>query len=258
MKLTTVFLIIFQMTYSQTFTEMVISDTGTKSAEDVISELPCLTNSKWNEFFQTHFPGIGVQFIRDQMSNGATLNKKYYIKVDETHNVMYFKLGSNYFMHLNKINEDGSEHLLMRGFVADHFGNCIQILPESCKWKGQREVKYIEICEKGLVQAEGFAQDFVKVILDEEDGEFTPLEIAKAVRDCYKPKCYSIAYKCFQDGLYFDPVKARKYLEGVRDDMVSRGFKAFLDLETMSIKYQKLNIEVNGVAVGSTEPQPDF
>ncbi|MEL6702633.1 MAG: hypothetical protein AAFO58_13285, partial [Pseudomonadota bacterium] len=136
-----------------------------------------------------------------------------------------------------------------RAFLEDDFRSCIKLLPESCQWKGERQVKYIEVCEKGLVQADKFTHDFFNVIMDEEDGDFFPMELVEAIRLCYQPKCYSIAFKCFRDGLFFDPQRARKYLEGVEAEMKARGFETYLDMASMSIKYQKTKIVVDGVEV---------
>lgn len=241
----TIFFFLASLATSQTSSEMTISDSGQKTAEEVIANLECLRLSKWNSFFETHFPSLGVEFLRSQLSKGATSNKKYYIKVDALHNIMYFKEGSNFFIHLNQISEDGSDTLLMRAFLGDDFAHCIQILPESCKWKGQREVKYIEVCERGLVFAKDFTQDFFKLDLDESEGEMDPMLIAKTFRECYQPNCYSIAFKCYTDGLYFDPRKAKEYLEGIKKKMDENGFETRIDFETMSIKYSKTKISVN-------------
>lgn len=249
MKTFTVTLLVIGLAMTQTIKEVVLSDDGEKTVEEVQANLECLKKTDWNDFFETNMPGLGVQYIRSQMSKGATPNKKYYIQVNESHNVMYFKEGTHYFMHLNEIQDDGSDHMLLRAFVQDDFQNCIQVLPDSCKWKGERVVKYIEVCEKGLVLAEGFTQDFFRVVLDDDEGVFSPIDIAKAIRDCYQPNIYSIAYKCYTDKLYFDPQYAVSYLKDVEANLQQHGFETKLDLETMEIKYAKTHITVNGVEV---------
>lgn len=236
---------------SQEKSEHVLSDTGEKTADQVLLELECLGQSHWNDLFEVHLPGKGVPFVRDHLALGATQNKKYYISVDPYHNVMYFKLGKTFFVHLNRIQENGVEHLQFRAFLEDDFRWCIKLLPESCRWKGERQVNYIEVCEKGLVRAGEFTHDFFNVVMDEEDGDFFPLELVEAIRLCYQPNCYSVGFKCFLDGLFFDPQWARKYLEGVEAEMRARDFKTYLDMASMSIKYQKTQIIVDGVEVSS-------
>jgi hypothetical protein len=242
-------LITLGITHAQSVKEVILSDSGEKTEEEVRESLQCLSHSKWNLFFEHSMPDLGIQYLRDQLAKGVTQNKRYYIQVDNTHNVMYFKEGNNFFLHLNEIKDDGSEHLLMRAFLQDDFNNCIRLLPESCKWKGERVVKYIEVCEQGLVQSGDFTHDFFKVVLDQEEGTFSPLEIARAIRDCYQPKVYSIAYKCYVDGLYFNPQDAVKYLKDVQKKMEDYGFETSLDLENMEINYSKVAVEVNGMEV---------
>lgn len=254
MKAFTITLFLISVALSQTMKEVVVSDTGEKTAEEVQAELQCVKHSKWNDFFVTNFPDLGLEYIRAQLSKGATANKKYYIQINEGHNVMYFKEGKNYFVHLNEVTDDGSDHLLMRAFLQEDFNNCIQLLPDSCKWKGHREVKYIQVCEKGIVLADGFTSDFFKVIIDEEEGEFNPLDIAKAIRDCYQPNVYSVAYKCYVDNLYFNPQDAIDYLKGVQETLENHSFNTRLDLENMQIKYVKTHIKVNGVNVELENP----
>lgn len=249
MKTFTLALLLVGLTVSQTMKEVELSDTGEKTAEEVQASLECVKDSKWNDFFNTNLPDLGLAFIRDQLSKGASANKKYYVQVNETHNVMYFKEGNNYFIHLNEIGDDGSDVLLMRSFLQDNFQNCIQLLPDSCKWNGQREVKYIEVCEKGIELSEGFTQDFFKIALDETQGQLNPVDVVKALRDCYQPNVYSVAYKCYADGLYFDPSQAADYLRGVEKDLAAKGFETKLNLETMTIEYTRTYIEVNGEKV---------
>ena len=121
MKAVTVVFLIIGLALSQTSKEVLLSDSGEKTAEQVQAELQCVKHSKWNDFFTTNFPDLGIEYIRAQLSKGASNNKKYYIQINETHNVMYFKEGNNYFVHLNQISEDGSEVLLMRSFLQDDF-----------------------------------------------------------------------------------------------------------------------------------------
>lgn len=254
MKTVAIALLMIGMVLGQTTKEVVLSDSGEKTAEEVQEELQCVKHSKWNDFFETHFTDLGLEYIRAQLSKGASNNKKYYIKINQTHNVMYFKEGKNFFVYLNQIAEDGSEVLLMRSFLQDDFLNCIQLLPESCKWKGDREVKYIEVCEKGIVLAKGFTQDFFKVAIDESEGQFDPIDIAKAIRNCYQPNVYSVGYKCYIDGLYFDPAQAVAYLNEVRAKLEEYNFNTQLDLENLTIKYVKTAVTVNGVRVELENP----
>jgi hypothetical protein len=249
MKIIYLTLFLINVFHAQTSSEVILSDTGQKTVEEVENELQCVFQTKWGEFFATNFPDLSIQYVRDQLSKGASPNKKYYISVNSTHNIMYFKEGQNYFLHLNQISENGDEVLLMRAFVKDDFADCIKILPDSCKWKGQREVKYIQVCEKGLVLAEGFTEDFFKVMIDEEEGDFDPIQIAQAIRECYQPKCYSIGYECYTKGLYFNPKKAKTYLDGVRDKMQEHGYDVYVDYDTMNIKYTKTLVTVNGEEV---------
>lgn len=227
---------------SQTVKQIVLSDSGEKTQDEISANLRCLSHSKWNLFFENNLPNLGIQYIRDQLSMGASENKKYYIRVNDTHNLVYFKEGHNYFINLIYSLNDGTETLLMRAFLQENFNNCIQLLPESCKWKGERIIKYIEVCEKGLVKSGEFTHDFFDLILDEDQGVFSPLEIAKAIRDCYQPNVYSIAYKCYVDGLYFDPQGAVKYLKEVQSKIEDHGFETYLDLDTMEIKYSKISV----------------
>jgi hypothetical protein len=243
MKTLIMIIITIHAAQQQSFTEQILSDSGQKSAEEVTHSLSCVKDSKWNTFFLTNFSELGIQGVRDKLYKCGTPNKKYYLPINDSHNIMYFKIGNDIFVNLNKIQEDGTEHVIMRGFMGDNFENCIKLLPESCKWKGQREVKFIHVCEEGLIQAKGFTYGVLNIFLDEQVGQFSPFKIVRAVRDCYKPKTHSISYKCFEDGLNFDLVQAKKYLENVRDDMIKRGFKASLDMDTLSIKFQKLSLE---------------
>ena len=249
MKAFTLALMMFGLAMTQTMNEIVVHDSGEKTEQDVINGLECLSHSKWNDFFQTNMPDLGVQYIRDQVSKGATANKKYYIQVNDTHNVMYFKEGLNFFIHLNQIADDGSDKMLMRAFLPDSFKDCIRVLPESCKWKGERVVKYIEVCEKGMVQAENFGIDIFKVMIDEKEGVFRPEDIIRAIRDCYQPNVYSIAYKCYRDKLYFDPEFAANYLKEVQTKLESYGFATKINLEDFTIDFQKTQIEINGEKV---------
>jgi hypothetical protein len=249
MKAFTFAILMFGLATAQTTKEIVVSDSGEKTEEQVIQELQCLTHSKWNDFIQTNMPDLGVQYIRDQLYKGATQNKKYYIQVNETHNVMYFKEGSNYFLHLNEVSDDGSDHMLMRAFIDDKFGDCIRVLPESCKWKGERVVKYIEVCERGMVQAENFGLDIFNVIIDEQEGVFRPEDIIKAIRDCYQPNVYSVAYKCYRDKLYFDPQYAVNYLKEMQAKLEAHGFATKLNLEDFTIDFQKTTVTINGKEV---------
>lgn len=254
MKTVAIVFLMIGLSLSQTSKEVVLSDSGEKTAEQVQAELQCVKHSKWNDFFETNFPDLGLEYIRAQLSKGASNNKKYYIQINETHNVMYFKEGKNFFVYLNQIGDDGSDVLLMRSFLQDDFLNCIQLLPDSCKWKGDREVKYIEVCERGIVLAKGFTQDFFKVAIDDEEGQFDPLDIAKAIRNCYQPNVYSVAYKCYVDNLYFDPQQAIAYMKEVQAKLETYDFNTRLDLDNMSIKYVKTHVTVNGVQVALENP----
>ena len=254
MKVLTFTLFLLSATFAQTLKEVVLSDSGEKTAEQVQAELQCVSQSKWNDFFVTNFPDLGLEYIRAQVSKGASPNKKYYIQINESHNVMYFKEGKNFFLHLNEIADDGSDHLLMRSFLQEDFKNCIQLLPDSCKWKGQREVKYIQVCDKGIVLADGFTQDFFKVMIDEEEGEFNPVDIARAIRDCYQPNVYSVGYKCYVDGLYFDPQEAVAYMRDIQGKLEGYDFNTRLDLDNLTIKYVKTHVMVNGEAVVLDNP----
>lgn len=254
MKTVAIVFLMIGLSLSQTSKEVVLSDSGEKTAEEVQAELQCVKHSKWNDFFETNFPDLGLEYIRAQLSKGASNNKKYYIQINETHNVMYFKEGKNFFVYLNQIGDDGSDVLLMRSFLQDDFLNCIQLLPDSCKWKGDREVKYIEVCERGIVLAKGFTQDFFKVAIDDEEGQFDPLDIAKAIRNCYQPNVYSVAYECYVDNLYFDPQQAVAYMKEVQAKLETYDFNTRLDLDNMSIKYVKTHVTVNGVQVALENP----
>ena len=235
MKAFTLTLMFIAAAMSQTVNEVVVEDSGKKTEAQVIAGLECLSESKWNDFLSTNMPDLGVEFIRAQVKNGASPNKKYYIQVNESHNVMYFKEGLNYFIHLNKLNDDGSDKLLMRSFLPDNYQDCIRVLPMSCKWKGQRVVKYIEVCEKGMVQADNFGVDVFNVMIDDDQGIFRPKDIICAIRDCYQPNVYSIAYKCFQDKLYFDPKFAAEYLRTVQAQLEQQGFATKVNLEDFTI-----------------------
>lgn len=249
MKAFTLTLMFIAAAMSQTMNEVVVEDTGKKNEAQVIAGLECLSESKWNDLISTSMPDLGVEFIRAQVKNGASPNKKYYIQVNESHNVMYFKEGHNYFIHLNKLNDDGSDKLLMRSFLPDNYQDCIRVLPMSCKWHGQRVVKYIEVCEKGMVQADNFGVDVFNVMIDDDQGVFRPEDIIAAIRDCYQPNVYSIAYKCFQDKLYFDPKFAAEYLRTVQAQLEQHGFATKVNLEDFTIDFQKTRVSINGEEV---------
>ena len=242
-------LLLIGLTVAQDTREIVLSDDGEKTAEEVQASLECVKESKWNDFFNVNLPDLGFQFVRDQLTHRTSQNKKYYIQINETHNVMYFKEGNNYFMNLNEIGDNGKEVPLFRAFLQGDLQNCIQLLPDSCSWKGQRTVKYIEVCEHGIELAEGFTQDFFKIAIDETEGEMNPLDVAKALRDCYQPNVYSVAYKCYVNNLYFDPIKAVEYLKSVQSQLEGHGFTTQLNLDNLTIGYTRTHIELNGQVV---------
>ena len=233
--------------------EVVLSDDGEKNAEQVQASLECVKDSKWNDFFTTNLPDLGFQFVRDHLSKPISQNKKYYIQINERHNVMYFKEGNNYFVNLNEIGDDGSDVLIMRSFLQGDFQNCVQLLPESCSWKGQRTVKYVEVCEHGFELAQGFKQDFFNIVIDDTEGEMNPIDVADALRDCYQPNVYSVAYQCYKNNLYFDPTKAVEYLKSVQAKLELYGFKTTLNMKTMTIEYERTALRLNNVTIPSSQ-----
>ena len=245
MQKSTIIFLLICLTSCQTMREELLSDTGEKTASEVASDLQCLNTSKWQAFFQTNFPDLGIEFIRAQLQKGASPNKKYYIHVNDEHNVMYFKEGNNYFIHLNKLDPQGEDQLLMRAFQQDDFKNCIQLLPDSCVWKGQREVKYIEVCEEGGKLNQALYYDLFNLIIDEEEGVFDPGMITQAIRECYQPNVYSIGYLCYMNGMYFKPEFGVTYLNQIKDRLVSYGYEAWVDLDKMTVEFKRTIVQVN-------------
>lgn len=227
-----------------------------KTTEEVIqTELQCIRHSRFGDLLQNQLPN-GVQYLRDQLAMGTVENKKYYINVSDTHNVMYFRHGDCIFIHVNRITAQGEDKLKLRAFINTDFDDCIRVLPESCVWQGEREVKYVEICESGLDLSEGIKMDVFKVNILEQEGYINPIDVWEAVRECYQPNVYSVAFECFKKGLWFDPNQARTYMKKVNQLLQKYNYDTTLDMENYQINYSKLKVvaTLNGETVGISDP----
>ena len=227
-----------------------------KTTEEVIqTELQCIRHSRFGDMLQDQLPN-GVQYLRDQLAMGTVENKKYYINVSDTHNIMYFRHGDCIFIHVNRITNQGEDRLKLRAFISTDFDDCIRVLPESCVWQGEREVKYVEICESGLDLSEGIKMDVFKVNILEENGLIKPIDVWEAVRECYQPNVYSVAFECFKKGLWFDPNQARNYMKRVNRLLQKYKYDTVLNMEKYEIEYSKLKVvaTLNGETVGVVDP----
>jgi hypothetical protein len=224
--------------------EQILSEEQEKTEAEIISELKCINESSYLPLFNAQWPS-GTQYLRDQLATGATNNRKFYVQLDANHKVAYFREGENYFVNvILQAQDDGEEEVVERMFVPTTLKDCIRILPASCKWKGQREVKYVEICESGLDLANGIKRDLFKVAIDSDSGTITPQDIVIAIRDCYQPNVYSIPYECFQKGLFFDHQKALDYLNMALGYFKAKGYDARILNEQMAIQYSKTAFDV--------------
>ena len=211
-------------------------------AEVIKTELQCIRNSNYSDVLE-ELPG-GSQYLRDQLAMGAVENKRYYISVNDNYNIMYFRHGDCFFVHVNYINLEGEDEVKLKAFVTTDFGDCIRVLPEGCVWQGEREVKYVEICESGLDLSEGIKMDIFKVNVLEDSGVISPIDVWTAVRQCYQPNVYSVAFECFKKGLWFDPNQARRYMKRVSKLLQHHDYTTKLDMENYAIEYSKLKVVV--------------
>ena len=234
-------LTIFAQEEKKTFKveESIIVEEAKKTEAQIKQELKCLSDSVYKTLWTTNKMSILIQ-----LEKGVMLNKKYYMKVDETHNIMYFKQGETFFMHLNRI-VDKVTTVLEKAFYEPG-ATCARVLNSNCKWRGEREVQYTELCTSGMDVAHQIREDIFKVTIAQEDSsDLNTLKIADAIRSCYKPKCYSISYECFDKGLAMDYGHALKVLQAQTKILEENNYSATLDPYTMTIKYSKLNPELN-------------
>ena len=224
--------------------EVELSDTGVKTEAEVINELQCLgsidnyaslMNAEWDQ---------GIVYLLAQLGMGAQENKKYYVALGDSHNVSYFKEGENYFLSVNRVNEAGDDIAQLKAFIPTSLKGCIRILPASCKWQGQREVKYVEVCESGIDISQKLKQDIFSVTASIDEQSMTPVQTLIALRECYEPKVYSIGFECLKKDLFFDHETAVASMKLEVKRLESLGYKAELVIETMEIRYSKLDLEV--------------
>lgn len=216
----------------------------TVTEAEVMKELTCLRN---DDVYGPMIAALGEDYLLTLIYGNVKQSKKYYVHLNDSHRLMYFKEGENTFIHIYLVKDDQSEELMRRAFLGDKSIGCIRVLPESCVWKGQREVTYEKVCESGLDIAHTMRDDMFKVSLTEEhEGQISTPEVINAINDCYRPKCYSVAYECFQKGLHFDFNDAKEFLEKKKLELQKQYYNVTIDYMTMSLKYSKLRYEVSG------------
>ena len=215
-----------------------------KTPQEVIQELKCMKDSAFKPIFEA-LEDKGLQYLKELFAKGVPENKRYFSAVGSDHNVMYFKIGHTIFIHFNRVNEDGTLELLQKGFYGDRSLGCIKVLPESCVWKGNRQVKYVELCESGLDVSHELRNDLFRVSISETEGVVDPQVIVQAIKKCYKPNCYSIAYECFQKGLSFDVKKAVLFMKTKVAQLKEQGYNAYIDYFHMAVKYTKVENRIN-------------
>ena len=248
MKTTIFAMMLLSATLAQlTMEEIELSDTGVKTEEEVINELECLgskgtgnfaalMNASWDQ---------GIVYLRAQLGMGATENKKYYVQLGADHNVSYFREADNFFLSINRVNEEGDDVPELKAFIPTDMDGCIRILPASCKWQGQREVKYVEVCESGVDTAEKLKQDLFRVAATDVDQTLTSVQTLIALRQCYEPKVYSIGYECMKKDLFFDHDSAIANMKVEVARLQSLGYKAELDPINMEINYSgNMKVEI--------------
>ena len=107
---------------------------------------------------------------------------------------------------------------------------------------------YDEICRSGMDVAHQLRDDILKINFKEhfkgDSSSVDPLIIA-ALKDCYKPRCYSISYDCFKKGFAFDPASALAFLHEQAANFESKGYLAVVDPLTFSITYTRRRVEIN-------------
>lgn len=216
----------------------------TVTENEVMEKLSCL---KDHAVYGPLIQAVGEHYLQTLFYGSMTQNKKYYVMLNDSHRLMYFKEGENVFVHIYLVKEDGSEELMARGFIGDKSIGCVRVLPESCVWKGQTPVTYEQVCTSGLDAAHQIREDLFRISLTEEhDGQISTPEVINAIMDCYRPKCYSVAYECLKKGLYFDFQEAEAFLIQKRDELAAQHYSVSIDYTTMSLKYSRLSYDVEG------------
>ena len=194
--------------------------------------------------------------MNDQLGKGMTVNKRYYLGMEDGYNLFYFKQSDNYFIHLNQV-IDGEEETLITGFreVSDAVllpgmdadKVCIKELPDNCLWHGQRRVQYEEVCKSGLDLGHTLRDDILKISFKEKldrSDHWIDRTIISAIGACYRPQCYSISYGCFKKGFAFDTKKAIQFLNEQARKFTEKGFYAVVDQYNFSVKYSRRRIEI--------------
>lgn len=249
---------------SQEFYKRIIwSDTEEKlTPEEIVRRgqrkgLKCFKDHALGDLVRDNLEN-GFDYLQAQLVKGVVPNKRYYLFMKNPRlKLFYFKQGENYFINLEREGEDGETELLARAFREVEIealpgmpeeATCIRILPENCLWKGQRSVKYEEICRSGMDVGHTLRDDLLRVNFKEhfagDRSQVDPLIIA-ALQDCYKPRCYSISYDCFRKGFAFDPQSAVKFLNEQAANFAKKGYFAQVNENNFSITYTRRRVEIN-------------
>ena len=230
--------------------EKEIDRTKKWTQEDVLNNQYCLGQldhpeySSFLEAFGENFNAYIFSHLHQKIAN----NKKYYLHMPNQRRLVYFRQDTTYFLQLVSVNEAEEEHVIIRYFTDDSMDGCIRSLPDSCKWTGNQTITYEKKCRVGNNVGKILIQDIIELSTTATEDEVSFDALLQAFKDCYKPLCYSIPFKCMEHSLNYDPVEVLNQIQAIADKINSDSTKsltAYIDRATMTLKYSGTDIQIH-------------